>query len=220
MKLRLFHYWRSSSSWRVRWALDHLGFPYEPIPISLLDDSTDRPEFRAINPAGFVPALEIQGSSWIRDCLLTESLPIIETLCEIKASSSSHSLVNSLIPNDPWERAHARRLAEIINAGTQPLANLNVLDLISQEPEARKTWSRLWVNNGLRTFEAQLSQSQGRYCVGDQVTIADLCLVPQLYNARRIELDLSPYPHCLKIESELRQLPEYTSSHPDRFEPK
>ena len=219
--LTLYHYWRSSCSWRVRWALDHYGIPYTPVAVSLLNDETDTPEFRKLNPAGYVPALVFREFAGVRDCTLSESLPILELLTEWAQKNLSALSLRSdarlLLPQDPWERAQVRRLAETINAGTQPLQNLVVLDAISREEAKRKAWSQQWIARGLTVYESLLAEGSGNYSVGDQISIADLCLAPQLYNARRVDLDLSVYPRCLEIEKALQNDAGFQNSHPDRF---
>jgi len=129
MKLTLFHYWRSSASWRTRWALIHKGIPFEYRAVDLLKGENEAPEHRARNPFGYVPALEIDegGKRW----MLTESLAILEWLEE------THPLP-SLYPGNPRTRAHIRQLTETINAGTQPLQNIGVLERVSDQEETRR----------------------------------------------------------------------------------
>jgi len=139
-KLRLYHYWRSTSSWRVRWALAHKGIPCEYVAVNLLDDETDRPEHRARNPMGYVPVLDADGR------LLTESVAMLEWIEELWPAPG-------LLPRDPWLKARTRALVEIINAGTQPVQNLSVLERLSDDPAARKAWAQHWIRLGLDSFD-------------------------------------------------------------------
>lgn len=211
MKLTLFHYWRSSASWRTRWALIHKGIPFEYRAVDLLKGENEAPEHRARNPFGYVPALEIDegGKRW----MLTESLAILEWLEE------THPLP-SLYPGNPRTRAHIRQLTETINAGTQPLQNIGVLERVSDQEETRRDWARHFIGMGLEAFQTLSKPHQGRYSVGDDLTAADLCLIPQLYNARRFGLDLAPFGSLCKVEKAVQKLPSAGLAHPDRFAPK
>ncbi len=207
MKLKLYHYWRSSSSWRVRWALAHKGIPCEYIAVNLLDDETDRPEHRARNPMGHVPVLEVDGR------LLTESVAMLEWLEETYPAAP-------LLPRDPWLRARTRALVETINAGIQPVQNLNVLEMLSDAPETRKKWAQHWIRHGLRSFEALASDLGGKFSAGDQLTLADLLLVPQCYNAGRQEIDVgAEFPRLKAWVDAALATPSGQASHPDRFKP-
>jgi maleylacetoacetate isomerase len=208
--LRLAHYWRSSSSWRVRWALAIKGLAWESVPVNLLESAQNAEAYRAVSPMGLVPCL------WIDGRPLTESLPIIELLDERWPDPP-------LLPREGWARARARQLAEMINAGTQPLGNLSVLKAIG-DGEAQRAWAQRWIKRGLDAYEQELAQveqelGRGRFSVGDHVTIADLCLIPQLYNARRQALTLDGYPRILAIEAAALATEAAQSAHPDRFAP-
>ena len=208
--LRLFHYWRSSSSWRVRWALAIKGLTYEAIAVSLLNGDSESAEHRARNPFGFVPVLEITDAGGTRR--LIESIAILEWLDEMHPE-------NPLYPGDAWNRAIVRQFVEIINADTQPLQNLPAQELHSQDPEARKTWARHWITQGLEAFETRARTTAGRYTVGDTLSAADLCLIPQVYNARRYQVDLTPYPTILRICGHAEQTESWKQSEPERFNP-
>jgi maleylacetoacetate isomerase len=205
---RLYHYWRSSCSWRVRWGLALKGILYEPIAIDLLGPETDSPEHRFRNPFGYVPVLEVAPSQF-----LTESLPILEWLEETHPEPA-------LLPRNPWDRAQVRRLAETINAGTQPLQNPTVSLKHSSDPTIQKEWNRHWIEQGLRTYEHWCATTAGRYSFGNQVTLADLCLIPQLYNARRHNIDLEKdFPILFRIEKNCLETEAARAAAPESFQP-
>jgi maleylacetoacetate isomerase len=205
---RLYHYWRSSCSWRVRWALEIKKLPVEYVHVNLLDDETDRPEHRARNPMGTLPVLE---TPW--GALLTESLPILEWLEERYPSGVS------LLPQNSDDRFHVRRLAELVNSGIQPIQNLTVLDRISFDPQIRKEWSQHFIRQGFVAYESLCASRSGRFSLGETLTLADLFLVPQVYNAIRFELDLSSFPVIERIWKNGLATPECLRAHPDRFAP-
>ncbi|RAL25507.1 maleylacetoacetate isomerase [Lujinxingia litoralis] len=202
-------YWRSSSSWRVRigFALKELEYDYRAVHLVEEGGRQHAPEYRAKNPMRQVPMLEWEeNGQWIT---LTQSLAILEFLEELRPQPP-------LLPANRVHRARARELAEIINAGTQPLQNLAVIQKLKNElgVDAR-VWSREWIARGLQGYEALAERYAGTYSVGDEVTLADLCLVPQLYNARRFDVDLSVFPTILGIEERCLKLDAFVVSHPD-----
>jgi maleylacetoacetate isomerase len=189
----LHHYWRSSCSWRVRWALALKGLRYEAVPVNLLTGAQLTPEFRKISPAGAVPCLVADGAP------LTESLAILEWLEERWPTPP-------LLPQDPVARHKARQLALTIAAGTQPLQNLAVLKRVGGADEAaRKAHAQFYIAQGLGVYETLLGATSGEFSVGDAVTMADLCLVPQVYNARRFEVDLAKMPRVVAIAERCMQ---------------
>lgn len=202
--LILYHYWRSSSSWRVRWGLKIKGLRYRDIPVNLLADAQKSPDFLKANPAGLVPALEIGGKCF------GESLAILEWLDEAWPEPP-------LLPADPLDRMHVRQLAMQIACNTQPVQNLSVMRMHSSEQAAQRAWAQHWINKGLDTYEKLLAMGKpGKFSHGDQVTIADLCLVPQVYNARRFDVDVARWPLLDGIASRCMELPECKAAHPDR----
>jgi maleylpyruvate isomerase len=216
--LRLFHYWRSSSSWRVRIALAHKGIEAEYVPVSLLDGESESLAHLARNPFGYVPVLEFIGEKDPARRYLVESLPIIEFLEE-------NFPANPLLPKDSRDRAHVRALAEMINAGTQPLQNLTTQIAIAPDTdpdhaEKRKRWGQIWARRGFEAFESLARPSAGKFSFGDTVTVADLCLVPQIYGAARLGVSHVDYPTIAQIYANLSTLPSVISSHPDRYAPK
>jgi maleylacetoacetate isomerase len=212
MSVSLYHYWRSSSSWRVRWALIHKGIETKYVPVNLLEGEQNASGYKARNPMGFVPALEVGGR------LLGESVAILEYLEETHPTPA-------LLPRDPWLRGRARQLVEIVNAGTQPLQNLYVLRTLYTSEDERAAWSRKVITRGLDALEATLNEVRtsegvtGPFSLGDELSLADLFLVPQLYNARRFKVDLTSYPTALAIETAALASPSGQASHPDRFRP-
>lgn len=208
MSLSLRSYFRSSCSWRVRIALAHKGLDYRYVPVHLLRDGGEQlqPEHAAINPMKQVPVL-LDGERAIG-----QSMAIIEYLEQIHPEPT-------LLPGDAGTRARARQLAEIINSGIQPLQNLRVMKTLGGDygldEAAVKGWCRRWIASGLEAFESLAARWSGSRCVGDAVSVADAFVVPQLYNARRFELDLSPYPTILRVERALSALPAFIASHPD-----
>lgn len=204
--LVLYGYWRSSCSWRVRIALAHKGLDVRHEAVHLVRDggAQHRAAHRERNAARQVPVLEVDGAP------IAQSMAILEYLEERWPEPP-------LLPADPLDRARARQLAELINSGIQPLQNLAVLQHVEVEhgAEARKAWGAYWIARGLAALEAQAERTAGRYCVGGTVSFADLCLVPQLYNARRFGLALHAYPTLLRVEAACNELPAFMAAHPD-----
>ncbi len=204
MKLKLHHYWRSSCSWRVRIALESKGIVYETMPVNLLKGEQTSAAHLERNPAGFVPALETSAGT------LYDSVAIIEWLDETYQD-------NPLLPQSPIDRAVARAMTAIISSSTQPVQNLKVQQFISDNKEKRARFARHFIAEGLKAYEKAAQKHAGTYSFGGAVTIADLCLIPQLYNARRFQVDLTIYPNCLAIEKNCLDLPAFKNTHPDKF---
>lgn len=203
--MKLHGYWRSSASWRVRIALEWKGLGYEYLPVHLVRDGGQQhvEVYRAKNPMRQVPLLELgEGRT------LTQSMAILEYLEEVHPTPP-------LLPEDPFLRAKARQIAEIFNSGVQPLQNLSTLQAIQALGGDSKAWVQEWMERGLAAVELELSRHAGTFCVGDQPTFADVCLVPQLYGARRFEVDLAPYPHATRIEAACAALPAFQRAHAD-----
>lgn len=208
-KLTLYNYFRSSASWRVRLALAYKDLDYEYIPVPLLKQEQRTAEYKARNPMAQVPTLVVeQGETTVN---LTQSLAIIEYLEE------THPGPVALLPGDAVNRARCRAFAETVNSGIQPLQNLAVLEYLDTKGIARKEWVLRWVEAGLAALEQLAVQfsTNGRFAVGDAVSVADLCLVPQLYASRRFDADLSKFPTLLKIEQHLATLPQFIKAHAD-----
>lgn len=192
--ITLHHYWRSSCSWRVRWALNIKNVSYDSVPVNILTGEHRAPEYTARNPAGFLPGLEIEGK------FFGESLAMIEWLEEMKPEPS-------LYPKDPLDRMRVRQLALIISSGTQPLQNPSVISYYAIDADEKKKHAAHWIRNGLVTFQKVRALGKpGYFSFGDQVTVADLCLIPQIYNALRFDVDMKDfselkaiYDRCLEL---------------------
>lgn len=206
-KAILFDYFRSSASYRVRIALNLKGVEYEAAPVDLLNGRQKDAEYRAQNPQGFVPMLEIDGRR------ITQSMAIVEYLDATRPEPP-------LLPADPADAAHVRALALIVACDIHPLNNLRVLKYLSgplgQQEETRNAWYRHWVAEGLAALEAQAAPRAGRFLFGDSPTLADICLVPQLFNARRFEVSLEAYPTLLRADAEANALEAFAAAHPER----
>ncbi len=207
--MKLYNYWRSSSSWRVRIGLAYKKIPYEYVPVHLVRNGGEQyqPAHKARNPMSQVPVLEIMQGGKPR--YLTQSLAILEYLEETVPSPP-------LLPKDPFLRAEARRQAEVVNSGTQPFQGLIVGKRIEALGGDKNEWLHYWVGEGLKALETFTSTSSGKYSIGDQVTIADCYLIPQLYSARRFNIDLNPFSTLLKVEKACNELPAFQESHPSR----
>jgi len=202
----LYGYWRSSSAWRVRIALCLKGIEYETKVVNLLKGEHKAESYLALNPMGYVPVLQID------DFVLSQSLAIIEYLEE---RWPEHTLFP---PKEDHEgRAFVREFANLVASSIHPLQNLSVLNKVAKDcgEDAKKEWASQVISTGLAAFEKLLEKTSGKFCYGDNVTLADLCLVPQLYNARRFGVDLSKFPRCLKIEAACIELEAFKKSAPD-----
>lgn len=209
--MKLYSYFRSSAAYRVRIALNLKGLAYETVPVHLTRGGGDQltPAYRQLNPQALVPLLEDAGR------LLTQSLAIIEYLEEVHPQPA-------LLPKDPAARARVRALALAVACDLHPLNNLRVLNYLTGpmglSDEAKQTWYRHWIAEGLGALEAALVRDRetGRFCHGDAPGLADCCLVPQLANAHRFKCDVSPYPTLLKIEKNCLALEAFRGAAPDK----
>jgi maleylacetoacetate isomerase len=216
-RFRLYHYWRSTSSWRVRWGLFLKGVTPEYSHVSLLDGESEAPTHRSRNPFGYVPVLERMDAKDAKSKFLVESIAILEYLEETIPA-------NPLLPNDPLERAYVRALVEAVNAGTQPLQNLSTQlyafpEGTSDADAKRKEWAAHFIRNGMSAFEALVKPRAGKFSLGDSITLADLCLLPQCYAAERNGVAVSDYPTIARIAENARATEGYRASEPDRFKP-
>lgn len=205
--MKLYGYWRSTAAWRVRIALNLKGLAWQAVPVHLLRGGGEQrtPAYLEINPQGLVPALQVDG------LLLTQSLAIIEYLEETHPAPP-------LLPPDPAGRARVRSLAQLVACDIHPLNNLRVLQFLRDQcglDDARRdAWYRHWVTVGLRALETRLAGDggSGRFCHGDTPGLADCCLVPQLYNARRYECELEAFPAVLRIEAACMELDAFRAA--------
>ncbi len=207
--MKLYGYFRSSAAYRVRIALNLKGVAVEHAPVHLLRDGGEQHAagYRARNPQGLVPTLELDDGA-----VLTQSLAIVEYLDALQPSPP-------LVPSDPKLAARVRAVALTIACDTHPLANLRVLAYLrgpmAQPQGAVDAWYRHWAREGgLLAVEAMIEG--GDYCFGDAPTLADLCLIPQLANARRFGVPIDDLPKCLRVEAACASLPAFAAAHPDR----
>ncbi len=207
-ELVLHNYWRSSASYRVRIALGLLDRPYRYVAVDILKAEQMAADYKAKNPMMQVPTLEVIEADGTRR-LLTQSLPIIEYLDERFGTPP-------LLPRDPYLRARARALAEIVNSGIQPLQNLTVTRKVKAMGGDDAAWPRGFIETGLVAFLAATEGVAGTFSVGDQPTLADCCLIPQLYSARRFGASLDGLDRLLAIEAACEALPAFPAAHPDR----
>lgn len=208
-RLKLYGYWRSSSSWRVRIALHWKGLQHADHPVHLVKGGGEQfhTEYAQVNAMREVPVLEIEDPRGIRR--LTQSMAIIDFLERLVPTPP-------LFPADPWLAARARQLAEIVNAGIQPLQNRLVLDRIKQSGGDEKAWARHFIERGLTGLEAAAAEGAGTFLLGEALSVADVYLVPQLYNARRFDVDLAPFPILRRVEASCQTLPAFAATHPDQ----
>lgn len=204
----LHDYWRSSSAYRVRIALNLLGLAYQTRPVDLVAGDQRSTAHLAVNPQGLVPVLEIDGLR------LTQSLAVIEYLDETRRAG--------FLPHGAADRARARALAHAIAMETQPNCNLRVArHAVSLGGAATmEGWMSHFITQGLEGLEGMLAQGPVRpFCHGEAPGLADICLVPQIYNARRWNVDLSPFPRLVAIGTRAETLPAFAAAHPDRVKP-
>ncbi len=200
----------SSASYRVRIALALKGLEVTVVTKQLRLDEHRRADFLRLNPQGFVPALSLDDGE-----VLTQSLAIVEYLEEVYPEPP-------LLPAAPAARAKVRSLSQLIACDVHPLNNLRVLkyleDPLGLEQEKRVAWYHHWIGTGFEALEQRLAQdpSAGRFCHGDSPGMADVCLVPQVFNARRYAMDLGPYPRIVSIDAACAELPAFKSAAPER----
>lgn len=208
--MKLYGYWRSSASYRVRIALAMKGIEYEYVSVNLIANGGENksPEYTAVNPLAQVPTLEFQLDGHTRK--LTQSLAIIEMLEELHPAPS-------VFAKGTWGRARTRQLAEVINSGIQPLQNTETQRYVREDLGGdAKQWTLHWISRGLNALEVMAKESAKDFLVGDDFTLADICLVPQMYAARRFGLDPSTLPTLSAIEARCLELHFVRDAHPDR----
>lgn len=208
--MKLYTYFRSSAAFRVRIALNLKAIPCELVPVDLRAPASDqhKPDYREVNPQGLVPALAAEGTT------IAQSLAIIEYLEELHPQPP-------LLPSSPIDRARVRAMALAVACDVHPLNNLRVLNYLrsplGHHEEAVNTWYRHWIAEGFRALEQQARQASGdgRHMFGSSVTIADIYIVPQMYNARRLNCDVEPYPTLRGICAYLETLPAFAKAAPE-----
>jgi maleylpyruvate isomerase len=202
-----YDYWRSSSAWRVRIALHWKGIAFERRPVNLLAGEQHGEAFRAINPMGQVPTLLVDdgGPSGI----IAQSQAILAFLEERFPTPA-------LLPDSSWERARARQIAEMITSGIQPYQNLAFTDHLAASGFGHSRGiTRHFVRGGMAAVERTAIETAGTFLVGGAPSVADVCLVPQLYAARRFDVDLTSFPTLLRVEAACAALPAFKAAHPD-----
>lgn len=209
MAIKLFNYWRSSASYRVRIALGLKGLAYEYVPVHLVKKEQLAAPHHARNPMAQIPAIELEIDGTTR--MVAQSIAILELLEELYPNPS-------MLPKDTFLRARARELAELVNAGIQPHQNMSPMARIDAlQAGAGRTSATHYNEVGLVAFEERVKETAGKYAIGDVPSFADACLVPQLYSARRFEIDVAKrFPTLTKIDAALAELPGVAAAHPDR----
>ena len=202
----LYGYFRSTAAYRVRIALGLKGVRAETKFVHLRNGEQNQQAYRDINPAGLVPY-------WIEgDFHLAQSLAIIEYLDEIHPAPP-------LLPSSPKARAVAREIALVVTSDIHPLGNLRVLNRLAEmevNETARATWSQHWIKVGFEAIETRLAHLPGPFALGERPTVADICIVPQVFNARRFGVDLSPYKRILEIDATASELEAFAMAEPGR----
>lgn len=209
--MRLYTYWRSSAAYRVRIALELKGLNYDSQFVHLVREGGEQLKagYSAINPQKLVPSLVLEDGT-----ILTQSMAILEYLQEVYPTPA-------LLPEDSYSRAYIRGLCQNIASEIHPLDNLRVLNYLTGEmgldKDQKMIWYKHWITLGFEAFEATLSQSDlmGSFCCGEAPTFADICLVPQVYNARRFAMDLSSYPNIVRIDANCQKLDGFKAGLPE-----
>ena len=207
MGLTLYSAWRATAPYRVRIGLQLKGVSYDYVPIDLIAGQQREPEYRAVNPQGLTPALEIDG------LVLTQSTAILEYLDEAYPEPP-------LLPKAAAARAEVRAMAAIVACDIHPLNNLRLLKAVRElgvdDQAGQNAWAGRWINAGFEALERLIERHGGGWAWGDAPTIADCCLIPQIYSARRFEVDMEPYPLIRAIDLRAAAHPAFQAAHPDR----
>ena len=206
--MKLYTYFRSYAAFRVRIALNLKGLAYEPVFVHLAKGEHRAAAYAKVNPQALLPTLELDDGT-----RLTQSLAIIEYLDEKHPQKP-------LLPKDAQERARVRSLSYLIASEIHPLNNLRVLQhlkrALGQSEEQVNAWYRHWIADGLAKLEAELASNKGRFCHGDTPTMADCCLVPQIFNAKRYHSDLAPYPSTMRVFDACMNLEAFDRAQPSK----
>lgn len=202
----LYSAWRATAPYRVRIGLALKGATYDYVPVDLLAGQQREPAYRAINPQGLTPALDIGGR------VLTQSVAILEWLEETIPEPP-------ILPREPLDRATVRAMAAVVACDIHPLNNTRVgrrLNQMGHDAAEIRDWSQTWIREGFDTLEPMVARHGAGFAFGDAPTLADCCLIPQVYSARRFEVDLTPYPAIVAVAERAAAHPAFAAAHPDR----
>ncbi|OPH35587.1 maleylacetoacetate isomerase [Moraxella lacunata] len=203
--MKLYTYFRSSASYRVRIALHLKGLDFESVPIHLVKGEQGGAEYLVKNPQGLVPALDVGGR------IITQSLAILDYLENTYPATP-------LLPHNPLDRANVWAVCQMIACDTHPLNNLKVLKYLQQRlaisDDDKQAWYAHWIHENFAPLEKLLQKTAGNCCFGDTPTLADCVLIPQVYNAKRFGVDLSAYPTITAIDEYCNTLPAFIKAHP------
>lgn len=206
MVLKLHSAWRASAPYRVRIGLNLKGVAYDYVPVDLVKGQQQSPEYHAVNAQDLVPALVLEDGR-----VLTQSLSILEWLEETQPGPA-------LLPKDPLDRQAVRAMATIVACDIHPLNNLRILKALAglgvEEPK-RNEWVHRWIGDGFSALEQMVARHGGGYAFGDTPTLADCCLVPQVYNAGRFGVDMTPYPAIAAANARALDHPAIAAAHPN-----
>jgi maleylacetoacetate isomerase/maleylpyruvate isomerase len=206
--VKLYTYFRSSAAFRVRIALNLKGIEYEPVFVHLAQGEHRKPDYAKVNPQALVPTLELEDGT-----RLNQSLAIIEYLDEVHPDPA-------LLPRQSKARARVRSLSELVACEIHPLNNLRVLQhlkrALGQSEDQVNAWYRHWIGDGLAKLEAELADAKSKFCHGDSPTMADCCLVPQIFNAQRYNCDLAPYPSTVRVFEACMKLAAFDRAQPSK----
>ncbi len=206
MQLTLHSAWRSSAAYRVRIGLNLKGLAYDIAPVNLVANQHQAPAFAALNPQRLLPALEVDGR------VLTQSLAILDWLDETVPAPP-------LLPTDPFDRAQVRAMAQIVASDIHPVNNLRILralTVLGVDEPGREAWIGRWITDGFTALETMVARHGAGYAFGETPTLADCCLVPQVYNAERFKTDLTPFPALRAVAARCAEHPAFAAAHPNQ----
>jgi len=206
MAFTLYSGWRATSAYRVRIGLNLKGLAYDYVAVDLLAGEQHKAAYRAVNPQRFVPALDVDGR------IITQSLPILEWLEEMRPEPP-------LLPKDLWDRQTVRAMCGIIASDIHPLNNTRVgraLAAMKVSDEGQRTWIQRWISDGFQVLEPLVAEHGEGWAFGDAPTMADCCLIPQVYSANRYAVDLTPFPAIRAVAERATKHPAFAAAHPDR----
>lgn len=207
MALTLHGYWRATAPYRVRIGLALKGLPYDYVPVNLLEGAQHGEAYRGLNPQELLPALVTDEGA-----VLTQSLAILEWLEETCPDPP-------LLPRDPADRARVRAMAAMIACDIHPLNNLRILqqlEALGVDAQGREAWAQRWIGDGFRALEPLVARHGRGFAFGDTPTLADCCLAPQVYSARRFKVDLAAFPAISAVAERAAEHPAFAAAHPDR----